>query len=144
MTRTRHILLCCLAAVTTMGGCKDRDRAVPLVPVDIRINLDLPEYNALQAVGGWVYIIGGSEGIVVYRRGGGGPDEFSALDRHCTYRPEDQCRVTVDESGVIARDTTCCNSAFLLFDGSVTQGPAALGLKPYHTTFNGQILRIFN
>lgn len=130
------------AGVLTWAGCKrDRDVAVPLVPIDISINLNLPEYNALLVTGGWVYIIGGSEGIIVYRKN---PDEFVALDRHCTYQSADQCRVTVDDSQVMARDTTCCHSAFLLLDGSVTQGPAALPLKQYHTSFNGSVLRIYN
>lgn len=135
-------LLAAFIGITFLGGCKkERDVAVPLVTVDITINLNLPEYNALQVTGGWAYVIGGSEGLIVYRVS---PDQFSALDRHCTYQGADQCRVTVDDSQVIARDTMCCHSAFLLQDGSVTQGPAALGLKRYNTTFNGTTLRIFN
>ncbi len=131
-----------LAALLALGGCtRDRETAVPLVPLDIEINLNLPAYNALAVVGGWAYITGGSEGLIVYRKS---QDEFTALERHCTYQAADQCRVTVDASQVIARDTTCCHSAFLLLDGSVTQGPAVLPLKQYHTTFNGTTLHIFN
>ena len=131
-----------LATIFVGMGCKkDRDVVVPIVPVQIEINLNFPEYNALQVVGGWAYITGGSEGLIVYRRG---QDEFTALDRHCTYQAQNLCRVTVDDSQVMARDTMCCQSAFLIMDGSVAQGPAALGLKRYNTTFNGTILRIFN
>lgn len=135
------ILLGLVTVVLSTGCKKDRDVAVPIVPVQIEINLNLPEYNALQVVGGWAYITGGSEGLIVYRRG---QNEFTALDRHCTYQPQNLCRVTVDDSQVMARDTICCQSAFLIMDGSVVQGPAALGLKRYNTTFNGTILRIFN
>ena len=135
-------LLLGLATLSLGMGCKkDRDVVVPIVPVQIEINLNFPEYNALLITGGWAYITGGSEGLIVYRRG---VNEFTALDRHCTYQVENLCRVTVDDSQVMARDTMCCQSAFLLLDGSVVQGPAALGLKQYHTTFNGTILRIFN
>src|SRR5690606_35078111 len=92
-------LLAAFIGITFLGGCKkERDVAVPLVPVDITINLNLPEYNALQVTGGWAYVIGGSEGLIVYRVS---PDQFSALDRHCTYQGADQCRVTVDDSQVI-------------------------------------------
>ncbi|MBX2981829.1 MAG: hypothetical protein KF843_04095 [Flavobacteriales bacterium] len=130
------------ATVFLATGCKkDRDVPVPVVPVQIEINLNFPEYNALLVPGGWAYVTGGSEGLIVYRRS---QDAFTALDRHCTYQAENICRVTVDDSQVMARDTTCCHSAFLLLDGSVSQGPAALGLKQYNTTFNGTILRIFN
>jgi nitrite reductase/ring-hydroxylating ferredoxin subunit len=137
-------LLPALLTITMVlaAGCKKEDKVdVPLVSVDITINLNLPEYNALLVTGGWAYITGGSEGLIVYRKS---PDEFVAMDRHCTYRPEDLCKVYVDDSGVLARDTACCHSAFLLLDGSVTEGPAALGLKLYNTTFNGTTLRIFN
>ncbi|HRP83058.1 MAG TPA: hypothetical protein PLY76_14295, partial [Flavobacteriales bacterium] len=66
-TRRTTFLALCLAAVFT--ACKkEREVTVPLVNVDITVNLNLPEYNALQVVGGWAYLIGGSEGIVVYRK----------------------------------------------------------------------------
>lgn len=142
MKAFQHIAaLMALAALLTTACKKEQAVAVPLVSVDISINLNLPEYNALQVVGGWAYVIGGSEGLIVYRKS---TDEFSALDRHCTYQSAEQCRVTVDDSQVMARDTSCCHSAFLLMDGSVVNGPAALGLKRYNTTFNGTVLRIFN
>ncbi|MBP8823858.1 MAG: hypothetical protein KBH07_09450 [Flavobacteriales bacterium] len=141
MTALRHCAII-LGLAAALPACKkDQQVAVPLVTVDISINLNLPEYNALQVVGGWAYVIGGSEGLIVFRRS---TEEFSALDRHCTYQSADQCRVTVDDSQVMARDTACCHSAFLLMDGSVVNGPAALGLKRYNTTFNGTVLRIFN
>lgn len=133
-----------LAAFALLGGTgckKERTVEVPLVNVDISINVNLPAYNALAVTGGWVYLTGGSQGILVYRSGA---DSFTALDRHCTYHPEELCRVTVDASEVVARDTACCHSAFLLMDGSVVNGPAVFGLKRYNTTFNGTILRIFN
>lgn len=140
-----HFALLVLSAALFALGCKkEQNVGVPLVGVDININVNLPAYNALAVTGGWLYINGGSEGLVVYRKS---PDEFTALDRHCTYQSENLCRVYVDGSQVIARDTVStdhCGSAFLLMDGSVVQGPASLGLKQYHTTFNGTTLRIFN
>ncbi len=140
-----HLVLLALSAALFAPGCKKEKKVdVPLVNVDININVNLPAYNALAVTGGWLYINGGSEGLIVYRKS---PDEFTALDRHCTYRPEDLCRVYVDDSQVIARDTVStdhCGSAFLLMDGGIVQGPASLGLKQYHTTFNGTNLHIFN
>lgn len=147
LMRVRNLsFLAALALVLAPGCKKDRDVQVPLTAVDIAINVNLPAYNALAVTGGWVYLTGGSQGILVYRNMADGPSDevFTALDRHCTYQPENLCRVTVDADGIIARDTVCCGSAFLLMDGSVVNGPAALGLKQYHTTFNGQTLHIFN
>lgn len=140
--KPRIAILLLLAIAQWSTGCKkQQDIGVPITSVDININLNLPEYIDLAVVGGWVYLTGGSQGLIVYRKG---TDEFTALDRHCTYQPENLCRVTVDGSGVMARDTTCCGSAFLLMDGSVVEGPAAIGLKSYHTTYNGTYLHIFN
>lgn len=138
----RAVPLFAFALAVLASSCKkDEKGGVPLTGVNININVNLPEYNDLAVPGGWVYLTGGSQGLIVYRKS---TDEFVAMDRHCPYRPEDVCKVVVDESEVIARDTACCHSAFLLLDGSVTEGPAAIGLKRYNTTFNGTTLHIFN
>lgn len=131
-----------LGSLLLIPACRRDDRGgVPVTPVEISINVNNPSYAALAVTGGWLYLSGGSRGLIVYRRS---PEEFVALDRHCPFQPGELCRVFVDESEVIARDSLCCGSAFLIMDGSVTQGPAALSLQRYNTTFNGTILRIFN
>ena len=128
-------------------GCKKEDQSgVPLTAVDISINVNLPEYNHLTSVGGWVYLTGGSEGLIVYRKS---IDEFTAMDRHCPVQPADLCKVTVDADGILAVDTTCCHCGFLLQNGSLALNPgnvsgAGSGLKLYNTTFNGATLHIFN
>ncbi len=129
-------------AVLLSPGCRKEERGgVPLSLVDISINVNNPSYADLAVPGGWIYISGGSLGILVYRSS---PETFMAFDRHCPYQPGDLCRVFVDDSELIARDTLCCGSAFLITDGSVVQGPAALNLQRYNTSFNGTTLRIFN
>jgi nitrite reductase/ring-hydroxylating ferredoxin subunit len=126
-----------------IAGCeKDNPTAgVPLVPVDITINVNNPAYVDLQVPGGWLYLTGGVQGILVYRNTS---DAFTAMDRQCTFQPATGCRVVVDESQVAATDTSCCGASYLLLDGSVTQGPATLALARYNTSFNGSILRIYN
>ncbi|MBK8339580.1 MAG: hypothetical protein IPK99_06035 [Flavobacteriales bacterium] len=135
------ILIPLLAGVLFLACRKEQQGGVPLTTVDFQINVNNPAYIDLAVPGGWLYLTGGSLGLIVYRKS---MDEFVAMDRHCTYQPAELCKVFVDESEVIARDTTCCGSAFLLLDGSVTEGPAALGLQRYNTNFNGTTLRIFN
>jgi nitrite reductase/ring-hydroxylating ferredoxin subunit len=131
-----------IGSLFTGSGCrKETSGGVPLTQVDFQINVNNPAYNDLAVPGGWLYLTGGSLGIIVYRKS---MEEFVALDRHCPYQPAELCRVHVDDTEVIARDTTCCGSAFLIMDGSVTQGPASLGLQRYNTSFNGSILRIYN
>ena len=131
-----------LSFILVLHACKREERSgVPITPIDISINVNNPAYADIAVPGGWLYLTGGSMGILVYRST---PETFVALDRHCPYRTADLCRVSVDESELIARDTTCCNSAFLITDGSVVEGPAALNLQRYNTSFNGTTLRIFN
>jgi nitrite reductase/ring-hydroxylating ferredoxin subunit len=128
--------------ILLLAGCRrEQIGGVPIVPVDISINVNNPSYADLAVTGGWLYLTGGSMGLIVYRRS---PSEFTAMDRHCPYKPEDVCRVFVDDTQIIARDTLCCGSAFLITDGSVTQGPAAINMHRYNTTFNGTTLRIYN
>lgn len=140
---TSGILLTVLAASMVLWtGCKkDKPGGVPLNPIDISINVNNPGYADLAVPGGWIYLSGGSLGLIVYRAG---TDEFIALDRHCPYQTADLCRVYVDDSQITARDTACCLSAYLITDGSVVEGPSALGLQRYNTSFNGTTLRIYN
>jgi nitrite reductase/ring-hydroxylating ferredoxin subunit len=131
-----------LLVVSLFAACeKNKTTGVPPVGLDISININLPEYANLQVPGGWVYITGGSQGIIVYRYT---QDQFTAVDRHCPYQSAELCRVTVDESNVLARDTACCGSAYLLFSGEVAEGPSATNLTRYNTNWNGTTLRIYN
>jgi nitrite reductase/ring-hydroxylating ferredoxin subunit len=135
-----------LFAILFTSGCRedDDDERVPRIATDIQLNLNLPEYQVLLNPGGWIYLTGGSRGIIVYRVNN---DEFSAFDRHCTYRVPEACRVSVDEeSGITATDTQCCGSQFELITGNVTEGPAQIGLSPFQTQFNPNtnMLRVYN
>jgi nitrite reductase/ring-hydroxylating ferredoxin subunit len=140
--RTSILLGSFLAIGLLVTSCKkDQVGGVPPTAVDISININLPAYADLAVPGGWLYLTGGSQGIIVYRVNN---DEFVAMDRHCPYQPQNGCKVVVDDTQVIARDTACCGSAYLIIDGSVSQGPSSFGLKRYNTLFNGTTLRIYS
>lgn len=130
-----------LIPILLLGCSKDQNANIPLVPVDITIHLNNPSYNSISVPGGWIYINGGSRGIIIYRISN---NEFKAYDRHCTFDSSNSCAlVSVDVSNITTLDD-CCGSKFLLTDGSVTKGPANLPLKQYNTSFDGSVLRIFN
>ena len=114
---------------------------IPYVPVNFQLTVANPDFARLQAVGGWVYITGGSRGIIVYRAS---PDEFRAYDRHCTFLVEDGCQTSVDNTDITAVDSDCCLSKFLIVDGAPIDGPANIGLQQYNTQFNGNTLWITN
>lgn len=122
-------------------SCKKEDDVIPYIYVDLYIYTSEPSFVNLNAVGGWVYVSGGSRGIIIYRKTN---DEFVALDRHCTYEPSNSCAtVEVDSSNVMAVDN-CCGSKFQLIDGAAINGPATVPLKQYHTSFDGSVLHVFN
>ncbi|HHZ63903.1 MAG TPA: hypothetical protein EYN38_03225 [Flavobacteriales bacterium] len=123
------------------NGCKKDEDVVPSVEVNIYIYTTDAEFADLNAVGGWIYLTGGAQGIVVYRLS---QDEFMAYDRNCTYQPnESGAIIEVEPSGITAVDNSC-GSKFLLTDGSVLEGPAPDILKRYQTSFDGNLLRIYN
>jgi hypothetical protein len=84
MPSYRHILL--LLVLTSFLSCRKNEDEIPNVPVNIYVNTTDPNFVALNAVGGWVYITGGNRGIVVYRKS---QTEFVALERTCSYKPSD-------------------------------------------------------
>ncbi len=97
-------------------------------------------YFKLNVVGGWEYITGGYNGIVVYRLN---QDEFKAFDRACPYDFKNGCRIIVESSFTTAVDS-CCGSKFILTDGSPFNGPANVSLKEYRTYYDGTNLHISN
>ena len=113
---------------------------IPNVYVDAQLNINEPSSFNLQPIGGWLYINGGSNGLIVYRAN---LDEFKCFDRHSTYNVDGWCQVHVDSTGFILADT-CSGSQYSIFDGTVTKGPATIPLKQYPTTFDGTYIYITN
>ena len=143
MNSTRTFLgFSMLLVLLVFSACDRTNRSgIPYVPVNFQITVSNPEFSSLLAVGGFVTIAGGSQGIIVYRFS---PEEFRAYDRHCTFNVDDNCRVTMDNTDISAVDTECCDSKFLIIDGAPIDGPAAIGLQQYNTDFDGNTLFIFN
>jgi hypothetical protein len=124
-------------------SCKRNNDQVPNVLVDEYINLNLPEYIALNAVNNWVYYnYAGNKGIIIIRTS---PTEFNAYERTCTYDPS----VTSAYVKGIPNDIFCvdstCGSKFSLIDGSVVTGPATVPLLKYKTQLlSNNFLHIYN
>ena len=134
------IFIASLIAFSVACKKNNDDSNIPYVAVNLKVYPSDPSFNKLQVPGGWVYITGGSMGIVVYRIS---QDEFAAFDRHSTYKPEDLCRIEVDKTQITAVDS-CSSSQWVITDGSVTKGPATRPLKKYTTYWDGYALKITN
>jgi nitrite reductase/ring-hydroxylating ferredoxin subunit len=130
-----------LGLALCLSACKKSNEPyVPYVRVNFTIRPSDPQFNKLNVPGGWINVTGGSRGIILYRKSN---DEFLAFDRHCTFRVADFCRVSVNNTQIMAQDT-CCGSEFVLTDGSVAKGPASQPLLQYQTVWDGFTLQVFN
>lgn len=116
---------------------------MPYAPVDIYINTSLPAYSNLNIIGGWVYVTGGNDGIIVYRQS---YEVINAYERKCTYQLPNSCGYGVVDSSNFYVECDCDGTKYSIFDGSVIEGPATISLYQYRTSFdpNSGQLHIFN
>jgi len=126
-------------------SCQDDDgnNNIPLVEVNFIVQLNDPDFINLKTIGGWVYVTGGSRGILLFRSD---QNIIKAYDRHCTFQSSNTCAlVSVDPTNITATDD-CCGSSFLLLNGSVSRPPANFPLKQYNTDFQAgrNSFRVFN
>jgi nitrite reductase/ring-hydroxylating ferredoxin subunit len=133
---------CWLALSLLLLACgKDTPApALPYVVVNEQINLTNIQYNNLRQDNGYVYLNAGLRGIIVIRRAA---NRYVALERTCTYQPENACgKVEVDASGLFLI-CPCCQSQFDV-SGQVLAPPANYPLRQYATATSGNFLYITN
>jgi hypothetical protein len=114
---------------------------VPYVQVDITMYPNDPLNLRIQGIGGWMYINGGLNGIVLYRKS---EEEFVAIERTSSELPDNPAaRVVVLNDNFTLRDTIS-GSEWRIIDAAVKKGPAEWPLRIYGSTYNGNSLRIKN
>ncbi|MCB9194683.1 MAG: Rieske 2Fe-2S domain-containing protein [Flavobacteriales bacterium] len=135
------ILISLLIAGT--ASCNRNSNQMPYVPVDIYINTNLPAYSNLTIIGGWVYVSGGNNGIIVYRQS---YESIVAFERKCTYQLPNSCGYGVVDSTNFYVECDCDGTKYSIFDGSVIEGPAPYSLYQYRSSFdsNSGQLHIYN
>ena len=121
-------------------SCQKEEDYIQNVVVDINLNLTLPEFSDLQTVGNSVFITGGVKGIIVYHQGF---DSYKTYDRNCSFEPSLSC-ARIDSINSSIAICKCCNSKFLLSDGTPFDGPALLPLKKYQNNLSEDFLYIYN
>ena len=135
------ILLFFVLILFSFHSCKDKNNPIPDTLVDFYININDSQYADLQAVGNSIYVYGGVAGIVIYRES---TDNFIAMDRCCSFQPDDRCSVAVDSVNTFLLVCPCCGSEFIINNGSVNKSPAVAPLKQYRTSFSSDVLHVFN
>ncbi|MBG0781029.1 MAG: hypothetical protein H0S84_02040 [Bacteroidales bacterium] len=120
----------------------------PRAYINFTIDPNSTVYHELNTVGGWMYLTADppSRGVIVYRMS---QNEFLAYDRIPPNEPDRCCtgnectRLIVGEYYPMAYDE-CNDISYLLLNGSIVEGDGKWPLIQYQTTYNGQLLRIFN
>ena len=137
------IFLICF--IVTESCKKDsKSQTVPKVYVDRLLQLNLPQWTALNTINNWVYDNGGGyRGIIIYRKSS---TDFIALERACTYDPDSSTAIVQVQSNNITAIDSTCGSKFQITDGSITHGPASLSLVQYHADYDASnnTLHIYN
>jgi len=141
--RKRFPIYLLLLSLVVIFSCNKNQNRVPYVPIDLYINIALPSYTNLNVIGGWVYVSGGSKGLIVYRQTA---ETFMIYDRHCTYDVNAPCASASVDSTNLAISCDCDGSQYQLYDGAVINGPATFSLQQYQSIYDGlaNTLHIYN
>ncbi len=145
MVNAMRILCCCLAfsAVLAIFSSCESDNfcdTLPYVVVDTVINLNNQQYRALRLDQGFVEVLGGYRGIIIYRA-----DAFTyrVFERASPHRVNEACaEVSVDASGLFMREF--CDNSIYDFFGNPSGGVAQCPLRQYNTQLDGNLLYIYN
>jgi len=105
--------------------------------VNISININNPLSFPIQTVGGWMYIDGGVNGIIVYRKTGTNtPVDFVAIERTSSELPNNpDARVKVQSDNFTLKDSIS-GAKWQIYDGGIISG-ASQNLRLYNAVFDG-------
>ena len=140
-SKIKKILVAVSLLFITVTCNKDSYQNFPNVSVNITLSIA----TDLSSLGSGTAIIcpypGGVKGIIISQPF---PGEYVAFDRLCTNYPNDTCAIVLETPGGIIADCPCCQSKFVLTDGTVSQGPARFALREYSVYVDGNHLYIRN
>jgi len=127
-----------------MIGCStEQPQIVPYVKVQINVNLSLPEFAPLNAIGNAIiypYEGYNNNGVIICRNS---IEDYSAYDATCPQHIATKTAIVLDDkgSGGMATCPYCKTTYNLLNYGSPSKG---YPLQRYNLTLSGDFLYIFN
>lgn len=129
-----------LATFITFGCSRERCNT-PIGDAHCQIEPNSPLYNAINNVGGYVYLVGGHHGLVVIRTSYA---DFVCYERTCPHCLDIAVEADNEWGGGVMKCPKC-GSKFSTYtdgmplDGSLTQCP----LYEYSTSYDGEFLYIY-
>ena len=136
------ILLAASIAIALFSACEGDNwqDPIPYVLVDTLINLNNQQYQALRLDRGFVEILGGYRGIIIYRENAA---DYRAFEKASPHRVDEACaEIVVDQSRLFMREL--CDNSIYDFQGNPSGGVAQFPLRRYNTQLEGDLLYIFN
>lgn len=137
MFRNFSIIAIVSCAVILFTFCKKKKNVVqdnvPYQTVNITIYPNDPLYFKIQAIGGWMYINGGVNGIIIYRKT---QNDFVAIERTSTYLPDNAHAAVKVQSDNFTLKDTISGAKWQITDGAVLAGPATTSLRLYPTQYD--------
>lgn len=130
-----------LILLMVLTAACDREYPHPVPDVLVSFEFNVLHYNLSNPGFSAEFnreVSGGYGGIFVYRQS---LDEFKAFDRACPTSPH-SCILSIDADNVLLVSSDCCNSIFLLIDGSVLDGTSEFPLKQYRASFDPATNRV--
>ncbi len=124
-------------------SCEKNDThdLLPNLPVNITIDLNLPQYLDLQTPSGWVYTNGGIKGILIQNTGIGS-QPYKAFERAC---PNNDCSSPMTFDGSLKLKCSCDASEYSIIDGSPqTSGNIHFAREYRVNVLNSSTLNITN
>ena len=125
-------------------GCTsntNNNDCLPFINVNTTVNLDLPQFIDLQVPGGWAYVNGGHQGLIIYNING---VQFKAFDRLCPGQNISSCSQMIVDSNLRIL-CQCDDSEFNILNGApLTEGVTCFAKEYLVENLNGSILRITN
>lgn len=123
----RAFSIAILSAVLFSCSSTDIINPIPYAYVEIDINLNDTQYADLLVDNGYVYILGGYKGIIIYREN---KSTYKSFERASPVNPTDPCAIVdVDESGLFIVDP--CSGATFNFNGDPISSPNGVPLRAY-------------
>lgn len=119
---------------------------LPNYPVNVEINMNLPQYSDLKFVSNAVYIANqGVRGIIIFNNSG---TTYNAFDAACPNQALSSCSTMtfkkIDDQRIDRTNVVCAcdNAEYSLFSGQ-SKGKQ-YPLKQYRVEVVGNVLRVYN
>ncbi len=140
----RIIVLCSI--IVLFSTCKKKSTTVqdsiPYQTVNITLYPNDPIYasgtHPIQSVNGWIYINGGVNGIIVYRKTAiNSSNDFIAIERTSTALPNNANAKAIVQLDNFTLKDTISGSRWQIIDGGLISGPATQNLRLYTAVYDG-------